>query len=176
MGDSTKWSPAHPTWLDRHPHRTRGGLETVLRNVHNPPTRRIIRGYANHLGIWRRRRFWPLYCRRIVRRGLPLAMEPKAKPTLWHLRKRIPLIGFNLSILFIGPAVVMPFCEPYFSRGTASIPSIVLCPMIVLLFDDALFYFGTVRYIETGGFTENPSLSPQSVCARTTRLYLRTPR
>ena len=77
-----------------------------------------------------------------LRRGVPKSVRlqgPNRSPG--QFRGRLPLILFNLTLLFAGPACVLPFLERYFSLTPPGLFDLVVGPIVILLFDDTLFYF-----------------------------------
>jgi len=78
----------------------------------------------------------------LLRLGWPKRLELQGpKRRYGTFSKRLPLILFNLSLLFIGPACVLPWVGFAFSISTPTIMDIVGIPLIILVFDDTLFYF-----------------------------------
>ena len=77
-----------------------------------------------------------------LRHGVPASVGLQGpNRTAGDFKGRLPLILFNLTLLFAGPACVLPFLEPYFSLTTPTLFDIVVGPIVILLFDDTLFYF-----------------------------------
>lgn len=78
----------------------------------------------------------------IIRRGIPEnAIIPGMDRQFKTFRKRIPLTCINLTILFLGTAIAMPFCEPAFDMTFPAIWLLLVQAAIIFLADDAFFYW-----------------------------------
>lgn len=77
-----------------------------------------------------------------LRYGWPKNLALQGTPRRYGpFKKRLPLIGFNLFLLFVGPACVLPWMEFAFDLSTPTALECVGIPLIVLVFDDTFFYF-----------------------------------
>ena len=56
-------------------------------------------------------------------------------------KQRLPLIVTNLTLLFVGPGLVLPYLSDHFVTTMPSGFDILAAPLIILIFDDTLFYF-----------------------------------